>query len=73
MRRSIGKHRLHPFRALGKDEVNVLWMFVNHIQDGVNLCIREVIMEEVTNRINEDPARVPIARYVIKARIMEDG
>ena len=73
MRRSIGKHRLHAFRALGKDEVNVLLMFVDHIQDGINLCIREVIMEEVAHRINEDPAWVPIARYVVKARIMEDG
>ena len=72
MPRSVGEYELHAFWALGKDEVDVLWMLVNRIEYRVNLCIRKVIMEQITHRIDEDPAWVPIARNVIKSRIMED-
>ena len=72
MLRSVGEHELHAFWALGEDEVDVLWMLVNRIEYRVNLRICKVIMEQITHRIDEDPAWVPIARDVIDTRIMKD-
>ena len=72
MLRSVGEYHLHAFRSLGENEVEVLWMIVNRIEYRVNLCIRKVIMEQIAHRIDEDPARVSIARGVIDTRIMKD-
>ena len=72
MPRSVGEYELHAFWALGKDEVDVLWMLVNRIEYRENLCIGKVIMEQITHRIDEDPAWVPIARDVIGVHLAAD-
>lgn len=49
---------VHPVRALGKDEVNVVLMFVQRREDGFDLLVGKVIVKQIAHRSQKDSSRL---------------
>ena len=62
---------MHPFRAFGKDEVNVVLKFEQRREYGLDLRVRKAIVKQIAHRSEKDSSRLMKLRDIKNAVFMK--